>query len=102
MDTERFKDVVELAILAHWHIHRRSTNDFYVEHARNNAQIIYQKCEPLLINGDGSPESWYLFFALLCGNFFAYRGEPTYNELEELSDEATATHSRYERQKNEQ
>lgn len=102
MEIDRFRSAVELAILAHWHIHNRSTNEYYVEHARNNSQVIVRKCEPLLLDGDGSPESWYLIFALLCGNFFAYRGEPNYNELEELSDEATAISSRYENQKNEQ
>jgi len=102
MDIERFKSVVELAILAHWQTHKRSTNEYYVEHARNNSRIITQKCEPLLLDGDGAPETWYFIFAFLCGDFFAHRGEPNLNELEELSDEATAIHSRYERQTSEQ
>lgn len=98
MEIDRFRSAIELAMLAHWHTHSRSTNDFYIEHARNNAQIICQKCEPLLINGDGMPDSWYLLFALLCGDWRATRGEPTFNELESLSDEASQIYSRYERQ----
>lgn len=99
MEINKFQAAIELAILASWHTQNRSTNGYYIEHARNNTRIIVSKCEPwLLINGDGISDSCYLLFAILCGISFAYRGEPTYNELESLLDEAMAIHSRQQQQ----
>ncbi|MEQ9355133.1 hypothetical protein [Coleofasciculus chthonoplastes] len=103
---ENFKEIVQLAILAYWATHSRTINDYSVQHARENAKIISQKCSPLFSEAnDGYPndgwEGWTVF-ALLCGGFCAFRGLPSQSELESLLDKAISIFNRVESQKHEQ
>lgn len=81
-----FKEAIELAILAARSVNRQ-INPYWVESASKNAQTLAEKAE-MSLDGEFSSNGWHRLFANLIGCYFVRFGEPTYNEIESISDKS--------------